>query len=297
MPLPTFYVDATNPDRWQVVDGLQRLSTLDAFINQQTLRLSGLEVLHELNGKMYDELSAAQQETINDTALTLIAVEPGTPRDVKFMIFRRINTGGINLNDQEVRHAIFVNPARDFLRDMARSDEFLAATNHLVDPSRMDDRECALRFLAFRFNPYDRVFQNEETARTFDELLNQTMEDLNKPETTPIMREQYAEDFRESMRRAHALFGDLAFREIQEQYETGPFRKALFEVWSVLLLRLDYVFTASPEAVRQNIISRAIAAMTTNAAFLAAIQPGANDRQSILTRFSVIDMLLRDIVA
>lgn len=294
IPLPTFYLDATNEQRWQVVDGLQRLSTLKAFCKDQTLHLSGLEFLTEFNGKSFEQLPDAMQHTLEDTALTLITIQPGTPRHVKFIIFQRINTGGINLNNQEIRHAIFGGSARDFLRDLAESPEFLTATNGMVKSDRMEDRECVLRFLTFRLNPYDTVLPSE-TTMTFDDLLNQTMEDLNNPETTPIMREQYVVDFRASMRNAHEIFDDLAFREVQEQLEAGPFRKALFEVWSALLSKYP-LEAVQPEPIKDAIIKASIGAMTNDAAFLAAIQPDANNRQSILTRFSTIDRLLHIIL-
>lgn len=336
IPLPTFYLDKTSETRIQVVDGLQRLSTLHAFCKAKTLRLRGLEFLTELNGKTFDELSPQMQRTIEDTQPTQIAIEQGTPRNVKFMIFRRINTGGVNLNDQEIRHALFEGPARDFLHDLGQSEAFITATNDMVDSMRMEDRECVLRFLAFRLNPYDTVLQNDGPA-TFDELLNQTMDDLNN--ATPFMREHYAEDFRESMHKAHLIFEDLAFREVQEQQETGPFRKELFEVWSVLLCNYQLelikskphriktqgrsriqcslsvskritdprvisskqrerhyqIIQSLPATFAQRIARAAIETTTNNAAFLVAIQ-GANDRQSIVTRFSTIDLLLHDIL-
>lgn len=293
IPLPTFYLDATDGARWQVVDGLQRLSTLQAFCKTQTLQLSGLEFLTDLNGARFEQLSSTMQRTIEDTPLTLITVQPGTPRDVKFMIFQRINTSGINLNNQEIRHAIFGNPARDFLRDLAESEAFRVATNGLVDPRRMDDRECVLRFMTFRLNPYDSALESGNKTLTFEELLNQTVDDLNT--STPIMRDQYAEEFRDSMGKAHRLFEDLAFRQIQEQLETGSFRKALFEVWSVLLNNYEDKLLQQKQT-KQAILTDAIALMTNNAAFLAAIQPGADDRQSILTRFSTVDTLLRKLL-
>lgn len=290
VPLPTFYLDATDANRMQVVDGLQRLSTLQAFCKKQELYLQDLEFLTELNGKRFDDLSAAEQRTIEDSKLTIIAVQPGTPRNVKFLIFRRINTGGINLNDQEIRHAIYEGPARDFLRELAESPEFLTATNNQVSPARMDDRECVLRFVAFRLNPYDVALDD---ATTFDDLLNQTMDDLNQ--STATMRNQYAEDFHASMGKAHMIFEDLAFREVQEQLETGPFRKALCEVWSVLLCGYS-LDTVQSQPIKEAIVKASTAAMTNDAAFLASIQPGASDRQSIVTRFGTVDKLLRQIL-
>lgn len=292
IPLPAFYLDAAQEDRWQVIDGLQRLSTLEAFVNQQSLRLKGLEYLLDLEGKNFSELSQIDQDRIEETELTLIMLHPQTPKKVKYTIFRRVNTGGMALTDQEIRYALYEGPARNFLRDLAQSEDFLVATNGMVDSMRMEDRECVLRFLAFHQNPYNIALQGDAVI-SFDDLLNQTMEDLNKPEITPIMRQQYADDFRASLRKAHALFDDLAFREVRDQHDTGPFRKALFEVWSVLLC--GYTLEAvQREPVRDAIVKASIAAMTNDAAFLASIQPGANDRQSILTRFNTIDKLLRD---
>jgi hypothetical protein len=57
IPLPAFYMDATNEDSWLVVDGLQRLTTLKQFVIDKSLTLKGLDFLKFLEGKAYDELS------------------------------------------------------------------------------------------------------------------------------------------------------------------------------------------------------------------------------------------------
>ncbi len=54
IPLPAFYIDATDEDKWLVIDGLQRLSTLKQFVIDQKLRLCKLEFLSNLNGKTYN---------------------------------------------------------------------------------------------------------------------------------------------------------------------------------------------------------------------------------------------------
>ena len=54
IPLPTFYFDASDDDNWQIIDGLQRISTLKEFAVEQTLSLSGMEFLKDLNGFKYD---------------------------------------------------------------------------------------------------------------------------------------------------------------------------------------------------------------------------------------------------
>src|SRR6266852_5027276 len=67
IPLPAFYMDATNDEKWLVVDGLQRLTTLKRFMIDKQLRLSGLEFLKSLEGKSYDELPRHYQRRIAET--------------------------------------------------------------------------------------------------------------------------------------------------------------------------------------------------------------------------------------
>jgi hypothetical protein len=56
LPLPVFYFDVSNPEKWIIVDGLQRLSTIKRFFVDKKLVLNHLEFLTDLNGKGYDDL-------------------------------------------------------------------------------------------------------------------------------------------------------------------------------------------------------------------------------------------------
>ena len=96
IPLPAFYLDISNDDAWLVIDGLQRLYTLHRFCNQNKLRLVGLEFpdMHQFQGKTFKELPRNLQRRIETTQLYFHTIKPGTPKNVKFRIFSRINTGG-----------------------------------------------------------------------------------------------------------------------------------------------------------------------------------------------------------
>ena len=155
IPLPAFYMDGSDEGRWLVVDGLQRLSTLESFTLDKTLRLNGLEFLEDYNGKTFDKLPRNLQRRILETQVTVFLIQENTPPEVKFTIFRRINTGGLPLSGQEIRHALNQGKASVLLQTLAESPEFKTATSDGIRDERMGDRECVLRLLAFMSTSYD----------------------------------------------------------------------------------------------------------------------------------------------
>ena len=233
IPLPAFYLDALEPENWVVVDGLQRLSTLDAFMRKKTLRLTGLEFLgRKLDGMRFDDLPRSNQRDLEETQLTMYVIRPETPPEVKFTIFHRINTGGMVLTAQEIRHATFPGRAPQLLKRLAACREFKDATLFSVNPKRMDDRECVLRHLAFRISPYPTY-----KRRDLNEFLGSAMSSLNAASEAEI--HDLSSMFKRSMNLCREIFGQYAFRKFDlDRKFRGPVNKALFETWSTAIL--DY---------------------------------------------------------
>lgn len=234
IPLPSFYLDAIDDNEWLVVDGLQRLWTLDRFYNKKDLRLQNLEFLGaQLNGKNFDELPRNFQRQIEETHLNLYVIKPDTPPEVKFAIFYRINTGGMVLSAQEIRHCLYQGTATGLLIKLADSEEFLSATTSSINTKRMDDRECVLRYCAFHLKPY-----TEYKESNFNEFLSSAMVSINKMQPNEI--EALENSFLRAMRISKSVFGQYAFRKMYgKRYARNPINKSLFEVWSVCLERFD----------------------------------------------------------
>lgn len=236
IPLPAFYIDATDDDKWLVIDGLQRLTALKQFIFDKNLALTGLQYLSDLENKKYDELPRKYQRRILETELTLSTIEPGTPPAVKYNIFRRINTGGVPLSPQEIRHALNQGKVTELLRRLAESDEFIQATkfNKSKKQKRMSDREFILGFLAHKIHGYTK-YKNFESR---DDFLVQTMTLINKNISDEKL-EKIAHNFTKAMIAAHDIFGDNAFRKLSKTTSRRyPVNQALFEAWSVNLSKL-----------------------------------------------------------
>ena len=116
IPIPVFYVAASEDDAWSVVDGLQRMSTIFDYATGE-FTLSNLEYLEVFNGCKYDDLPRLMQRRINETQLIVNVIERGTPRDAMFNVFLRINTGGMTFK-----------PARNSPRYPLRPDTGVSST-------------------------------------------------------------------------------------------------------------------------------------------------------------------------
>jgi len=235
LPIPAFYFDALVEDKWQVVDGLQRLSAIGNFVVHKTLTLTNLEFLTDYEGFSYDELPRALQRRIDEFQTSVYLIKPGTPLEMKYSLFNRINTGGLKLNPQEIRHAMSqsVNSgaASTFLRTLVLEDDFLSVV--INRNQRMSHEELALRHIIFR------LYGSDTYKSSLPNFLNLGMIELGRLDDNRL--EILKSDFLASMKTAYEIFGENAFKKsLLEPTHKKVVNKPLFEAVSVSLAALDH---------------------------------------------------------
>lgn len=294
IPLPAFYMDATDDDKWLVIDGLQRLTALKKFVIDNELRLKGLEFLTNLEGKKYNELPRNYQRRIKETGITVYLIEKGTPAEVKFNIFKRINTGGLPLSLQEIRHALNQGQAAKLLAQLAELAQFKQATGFKNTRKylRMEDRNFVLRFLAFTLTSY-----NYYQGKSLDVFLNETMANINKMSVEEI--KLLEEKFLRSMKAAFEIFGEYAFRKRTKEKLTqkNPINKALFDAWSVNLSVLSEEKLQILKERKEDLIDKFINVMDSDKEFMGSISQGTDSITKVKYRFIIVEKLIQEVLS
>lgn len=289
LPLPVFYFDESEDDKWQVIDGLQRTSAIKNFVVEKTLVLQDLEFLTQYNNHNYDQLPRELHRRIKTTPLTVYVVEKGTPDVVKFNIFKRINTGGLILTPQEIRHALNQGVPADFVAELADEYVFKEATCWVVKSERMEDRDFITRFISFYLIPY------QDYEPDLDSFLTKGMKAI-KTKTTPEIRKKIKADFIKAMDSAIEIFGIDAFRK-RKNFEDRrkPLNKALFEALSVALSHLTE-FQTEKLIQRSEIFKNKFVAINNDSRFEYSLSSGTGQKESVQTRFSEIERIIYDTI-
>jgi len=280
IPLPMFYVAANEDGSWDVVDGLQRLTTIRNFLLGEELDHYGEKIIpqaepfsltklefwgEKFNDKTFSEMESNQAyarivNNIMETELRFTVINPATPEEVKRNIFKRINTGGMPLTSQEIRHALYQGHSTVLLKEMAELASFKDALGQAIDDSRMAGRELILRFLAFL------IRDSAEYDGDMDKFLSDSMRIINcapgfdsvamgrifkgapVPKIKKWTRPALLKKFNLAMTRCHDFFGAYAFRKSVPDMRRPPINKALFEAWSNIFANMsisDYTLLSS----------------------------------------------------
>lgn len=272
IPLPMFYVQSDEDGILTVVDGLQRLSTIRDFVlgedylnmkkddgtRREELRgmgfkLKGLEFWSDYEGKQFYQLPPKLQNRILEAQVQVTVIHPTTPEVVRRNIFKRINTGGIQLNSQEIRNAIYAGPATNLLNELSNIGSFNKVMGNSVNRLRMQDKELILRFLSFLIRDYKEYTRTVTADMWLGDtmIILNAMQDLSQIDyrrlsnwrskepikVRTMTKDRILQYFDKAMKRNYEIFGEHAFRKSFAGQTKSPINRSLFETWAFIMGR------------------------------------------------------------
>ncbi|MGF1575624.1 MAG: DUF262 domain-containing protein [Cyanophyceae cyanobacterium] len=176
LPIPYIFVADLRPEkedlgRLEIVDGTQRIRTLDRFLGDE-LRLGELKKLEKLNNFKYSDLPLARQRRFNRATIRMIVLTEKADEETRRDLFDRVNSN-IELNDMEKRRGVSPGPFVDLLEELAKDPRFVRLCPLSESSQRKrEPEEFVLRFFAYLDN-----YKNFE--RRVNEFLNEYLERHN----------------------------------------------------------------------------------------------------------------------
>lgn len=246
IPIPPIFVSQREDGVWDVVDGLQRLSTIYSLMGRlksesgellEPLRLNGTKYLPSLEGMYWDDpkdpthsLPAETRLLIKRSKISASIILKESDETAKYDLFQRLNTGGTNLSPQEVRNCILVMVNRDFyewLKTLSSYEPFqqcIALSDRPLQEAY--DLELVLRFLVF-----SKINVNDLKALAdVGVFLTDRMITMASGEQFP--RAEYEEAFNKTFELLDATVGTDSFKRynLTREKHAGGFLLSQFEV-------------------------------------------------------------------
>jgi len=196
IPVPSLFMATNKDSTWEVIDGLQRLTTIMNFLGKssligrdgkvlQQLRLAGLEKLSELNGLLYGDIPKSLQAMFSTRPIRITVLNDRSDFSIRYDLFERLNTGGVTLHPQEIRNCIFLGEFNDFLKECVINPDFTNVVKLTKNAERTGNlEELVLKFFAYyedrnRFVHSVKEFLNEYMQKKTTSFKNKsTLENL-----------------------------------------------------------------------------------------------------------------------
>ncbi len=303
IPIPPIFLLEWEYSRYEVMDGQQRLSSIVEFYENR-FKLSGLEYWPELNGKTYGDCPPTIQRGLDRrriSAVVLLAENLAMEDrryDIRRIVFERLNTGGQNLNAQELRNCVYSGLFNDLLVELAGNDLFddlweiprysehirgqhisaKLAGNSLY--SRMRDCEIVLRFFAMR----DRSNIRGSMKVILDRFMHANTEVL------PAQIEAYRQAFIASLTTCHDIFGDATFR-VPNKVGKPALSQPLYD--AVMIAADNFTLYAANFITRLWEISKALAKTLSTEAARELIVARPNTADAIRKRLDLVESIFR----
>ncbi len=283
IPLPSCYFAEDENGSHLVIDGVQRLTTINKFFKDEFC-LEGMTTYKELEGKKFSELGNLRSE-LETTTIRCIILRKDNPKKLIREIFSRLNQGAVKLSDQEIRHAIYPGTLDSLLRELAKDPEIanFGVSKNSKPKNSLEPEEQILRYFALS---EDKNLTG--STGSFKEFLDNFMEknaNINEDKIN-----EFRLRFNRALKNCKKVFGDEAFINPL----VGKKRKGL--------VHYDLVMTTVGELPEETIekyaekLKAAYRKLCDSDEFKKNLSGGLQDKSRILRRRMKWDELLEAVI-
>jgi hypothetical protein len=261
LPIPPIFVIETEDKKYELIDGLQRISTYFHFWGElenhekfakQKLVLQNCDIVKELNGVTIDELPHVLKIQLKRSYVKMYIIKKNSPPRIKYDMFKRLNTGGSQLEAQEIRNSTirFLNqPFIDFIQQLSKTAHF-SNTIKSVTPYNIDrqfDDELVLRFFTLKNAPI-RKYSSENPGDTLADYMTKYAEEL--PTSFDYTNERFI--FEETFKLINNSLGQEAYTSSENK---TLFYAYYFEAISLSIAEKLEFFRAKQDKLKSALIA------------------------------------------
>lgn len=295
IPTPAIFVAETEKGIWELVDGLQRLSTVLEFfgslkdadgVTKPASRLVADEgaALPAMNGKRFEDLSLRTRLSIRRAGCRVEVVKVGSGRRMKYDLFERLNTGGARLSDQEIRNCIFRAEAPKLVEFFDELAKYEPLQTHLGisenQQNALYDRGLVLRFFALK---NDLESFNHDVEPFITEYVHKVVD-----KEASFDEKAEADLFRRTIKAITEALGGDSWRHLRDGKAQGAFSPYVFDALTVAVAKnIDGIekLTTADRAGRFN-------AVKTDEDFKGATGSGGNTKPRLLQRLAAAEKII-----
>ncbi len=161
IPVPSLFMATNKDSSWEVIDGLQRLTTIINFVGTddvihrinpkcKKLKISNLEKLSSINGLTLEEFPRSLQLMFMTRPIRVTVLNDRSDFEIRYDLFERLNTGGVLLHPQEIRNCVFLGRFNDFIKELSSYPAFRSVVKMTTKQGlTCNHEELVLKFFAY----------------------------------------------------------------------------------------------------------------------------------------------------
>ena len=251
IPIPSIFVAQNSDGKWDVIDGLQRISSILQFMGElkgkEPLKTDATKFLPALKNKDWDSIGAKFRRIIKRRRISVVIIDASSNNDIKYELFQRLNANGSKLTDQEIRNVLVLMANKDLfnaINELSKDDTFLHIINNLSN--KRIEKQADKEFLSEVFILMTVSAEDINTSIDLGPFITNALID-NEKLNSKIKVEKVKEKIVSVFNLIYEILGENAskiFNPKKERYE-HRFSRPIFE--------LTYMYTwKNLKAIRKN---------------------------------------------